>query len=306
MLYPFSKQEAHLFLSQPPLPMRCVIINGQPAPPETAAISVYDRGFLYGDSVFETIRTYGGKPFALAEHLARLARSAERVFIPVPVPLETFAAEVEQATSLAANPESYIRVMLTRGTGPMGLDPDLAEAPNRIVFVEPLVAPPPEAYANGIDVILVRTARTTDDTPAAGAKVANYLTSLLALREARRRGAVEAFIVDGRGRVLEGTTSNVFLVKAGKLVTAPEESGILAGITRAYLLGAADRLGIGVDLRDILETELSDADEVFISSSIREVLPVVRIEGKAVGGGAPGPLTRRLHDAFRRQVTGAG
>jgi len=286
--------------------MRCVIINGQPATPEAASISVYDRGFLYGDSVFETIRTYGGKPFALADHLTRLARSAERVFIPMPVSLETIAAEVEQATLLAGNAESYIRVMITRGTGPMGLDPDLAEAPNRIVFVEPLVGPTPEAYAEGIDVILVRTARTTDDTPAAGAKVANYLTSLLALREARRRGAAEAFIVDGRGHVLEGTTSNIFLVKAGKLVTAPEESGILAGITRAYLLGAADRLGIGVDLRNIHETELFDADEVFISSSIREVLPVVRIEGKAVGGGSPGPLTQRLHEAFRRHVLGEG
>jgi branched-chain amino acid aminotransferase len=224
----------------------------------------------------------------------------------MPVSLDTIAAEVEHATVLAANPESYIRVMLTRGTGPMGLDPDLAEAPNRIVFVEPLVAPPPEAYANGIEVILVRTARTTDDTPAAGAKVANYLTSLLALREAHLRGAAEAFIVDGRGRVLEGTTSNVFLVKSGRLVTAPEESGILAGITRAYLLRAADRLGIVVELRDIHDVELFDADEVFISSSIREVLPVVRIDGHAVGGGAPGPLTRRLHQEFQRQVAAAG
>lgn len=284
--------------------MRSVIINGTVTTPETAGISVYDRGFLYGDSVFETIRTYGGRPFAVPLHLARLARSAERVFIALPVSLETFAAEVDQATTLAANPESYIRVMLTRGTGPMGLDPDLAEAPNRIVFVEPLVAPTAEAYANGIDVVIVRTARTTDDTPAAGAKVGNYLTSLLALREARRRGAVEAFIVDGRGRVLEGTTSNVFLVKQGRLVTAPEESGILAGITRQYLLEAAARLGIDVELRDILDTELFDADEVFISSSIREVLSVVHIDGRAVGGAAPGPLTRRLHAEFRRHVTG--
>src|SRR5260221_4196721 len=143
--------------------MRIVILNGQVAAAETASISVYDRGFLYGDSVFETIRTYGGKPFALADHLTRLARSAERVFIPMPASLETIAAEVEQATLLAGNPESYIPVMITRGTRPMRLDPDLAEAPNRIVFVEPLVGPTPEAYAKGIDVILVRTARTTDD-----------------------------------------------------------------------------------------------------------------------------------------------
>jgi branched-chain amino acid aminotransferase len=286
--------------------MRSVLINGKAATPEAAVISVYDRGFLYGDSVFETIRTYGGKPFALGDHLARLARSAERVLIRMPVPLPTIAAEVEEATRIAANPESYIRVMLTRGTGPMGLDPDLAEAPNRIVFVEPLVAPAPEAYAQGIEVILVRTARATDATAAAGAKVANYLTSLLAIREARRRGAAEAFIIDGHGHVLEGTTSNVFLVKAGRLVTAPEESGILAGITRAYLLRAADRLGIGVDLRNIHEAELFGADELFISSSIREVLPVVRVDGKSIGTGAPGALTRRLHEAFRQDVVAAG
>jgi branched-chain amino acid aminotransferase len=286
--------------------MRSVLINGKPYTAETAMISVYDRGFLYGDSVFETIRTYGGKPFALADHLARLARSAERVLIRLPVSLDTIAAEVEEGTRLAGNAESYIRVMLTRGTGPMGLDPDLAELPNRIVFVEPLVSPSPEAYAKGIEVILVRTARATDATAAAGAKVANYLTSLLAIREARLRGAAEAFIVDGRGNVMEGTTSNVFLVKNGRLVTAPEESGILAGITRAYLLRAADRLGIGVALRDIHESELFDADELFISSSIREVLPVVRVDGKVIGSGAPGLLTQRLHEAFRRDVTAAG
>src|SRR5262249_60472059 len=139
--------------------------------------------------------------------------------------------------------------MLTRGPGPMGLAPDLAEAPTRIVFVEPLVAPAPEAYARGIEVILVRTARATDATAAAGAKVANYLTSLLAIREARLRGAAEAFIVDARGSVLEGTTSNVFFVKGGELVTPPENAGILAGITRAHVLRAADEIGVAPALR---------------------------------------------------------
>ncbi len=286
--------------------MRVVLINGMPVDPETARISVYDRGFLYGDSVFETIRTYDGKPFALADHMARLARSAERVFISLPASLETLADEVQRGVALAQNPESYVRLMLTRGTGPLGLDPDLAEHPNRIVFVEPLVSPPPEAYQNGIEAIIVHTARAADATPAAGAKVANYLTSLLAIREARLRGASEAFIVDGRGRVLEGTTSNVFLVKKGSLVTAPEESGILPGITRAYLLRGADRLGIPVALRDIQEAELFEADELFISSSLREVLPVVRLDGRAIATGRPGPITGRLHEEFRRHVRGVG
>jgi len=286
--------------------MRIVIINGEVTPPETAAISVYDRGFLYGDSVFETIRTYGARPFALGEHLARLERSAERVFIPLTVSRATLAAELEQGLALCQNDESFVRVMLTRGTGPLGLDPDLAEKPNRVVLVEPFVPPPAEAYEQGIEAIVVHAARAADATPAAGAKVANYLTSLLAIREARRRGAVEAIIVDARGSVLEGTTSNVFLVKDGELVTPPETAGILAGITRAYVLRAAADVGVKTALRDVRESELFAADELFISSTLREVLPVVRLEGRAIATGRPGVITGRLHGAFRKYVAGVG
>src|SRR5258708_3229639 len=275
--------------------MRTVILNGQVTPPDSAAISVYDRGFLYGDSVFETIRVYGGKPFALAEPLARLERSAARVFIPLPVAVDVVALEIERGIGLSQEVDSFVRIMLTRGTGPLGLDPDLAEKPSRIVLVEPFVPPPPESYENGIDAIVVHAARATDATPAAGAKVANYLTSLLAIREARRRGAVEAFIVDARGSVLEGTTSNVFFVKGGELVTPPENAGILAGITRAHVLRAAGEIGVKTALRDVREAELFDADELFISSTLREILPVVRLEGRTIADGRPGPVTRRLH-----------
>ena len=280
--------------------MRIAIINGRVASPEEAHISVYDRGFLYGDSIFETVRTYSGKPFALAEHLSRLARSAERLFIELPVSLETITAEVEQGIALAQNPESFARIMITRGSGPLGLDPGLAQNPARVVLVEPFVPLSAEAYENGVGAITYRTVRSTDATPAAGAKVANYLTSVLAIREARKHDAVEAFIVDGRGNVLEGTTSNVFIVKEGRLITVSEESGILSGITRAYLLRAAERLGLAVIIRDIREEELTAADEIFISSTLREVLPVARIDGHTVGSGRPGPLTRRIHEEFRK------
>jgi branched-chain amino acid aminotransferase len=283
--------------------MRIVLINGQAADSGSASISVYDRGFLYGDSVFETIRTYRGVPYALGEHMQRLGRSAERVHIGLPVPLETMAEEAKRGIDLAANPDSYVRIMVTRGTGPMGLDPDLAQNPSRVVFVEPLVAPPHEAYAAGIGVILARTARAADATAAAGAKVANYLASLLALRDAKRVGASEALFVDATGRVLEGASSNVFIVHRGEVVTTPEESGILPGITRAHLIRAAAGLGIGVTIRDITETDLFAADEAFISSSIREVLPVVRVDGRSIGSGVPGPMTRRIHLGFRQ---GAG
>jgi branched-chain amino acid aminotransferase len=280
--------------------MRIAIINGQVTAPEDARISVYDRGFLYGDSIFETVRTYGGKAFALADHLSRLQQSAERLFIELPAALAAISAEVEQGIQLAKNPESFARIMITRGVGPLGLDPALAEKPNRVILVEPFVPPPAEAYENGIHAITFRTVRSTDATPAAGAKVANYLTSVLAIREARKVGAVEALIVDGRGFVLEGTTSNVFLVKNGALITVPEESGILSGITRAYLLRAAERLGIQVSIRDVREEELLDAEEMFISSTLREVLPVTKLDGRKVGGGRPGPVTRQIHEEFRK------
>src|SRR5258707_3863646 len=164
MLYPFQTRVPTSFS------MRSIIINGQPATPETASISVYDRGFLYGDSVFETIRTYGGKPFAMGQHLARLERSAERVFISLPAPIDVIASEIEKGLALAKNPESFIRVMLTRGTGPLRLDPDLAQNPSRVVLVEPFAPPAPEVYEQGIDAILVHAARPTDTSSAAGAK----------------------------------------------------------------------------------------------------------------------------------------
>jgi len=286
--------------------MRLVLVNGEPKAPEDAFVSVYDRGFLYGDGVFETIRTYGGKPFALDEHVQRLARSASRVLIDLPLPPEAIAKEIERAVELAQNPESSIRVMLTRGTGPLGLDPDLARNPSRFVFVEPLKMPPAEAYREGIKVVLVRTSRATDATAAAGAKVANYLTSLLALREAKQAQAAEALIVDANGFVIEGATSNVFVVKKGELFTPPESAGILPGITRAHLLEVAKTLSIPVHFEELPEAAIFDADEVFISSSIREVLPVVRANERTIGDGKPGTVTRKLHSAFRRAVGAPG
>jgi branched-chain amino acid aminotransferase len=282
--------------------MRIVFLNGDPMTAEAAVISVYDRGFLYGDSVFETIRTYGGIPFALERHMIRLARSADRVGITMPIPTEAFCDEILHALRHAGNPESYARVMVTRGEGPLGLDPDLAIRPNRVIFVEPLVLPSRTAYRDGIAVVLSRTARTTDQTSAAGAKVANYLMSLLALREAKRAGAMEALIVDGTGHVLEGTTSNVFMVRNHVLVTPPETAGILPGITRERLIDLAPKLGITLEIRPILETELWSAEEIFISSTVREILPIIRIDGRSVGAGVPGDLTRRLHLEFRRSA----
>lgn len=288
---------------------RLASVDGVICPPEEAKVSVYDRGFLYGDSVFETLRTYGGEPFALDEHLARLERSAERVAIEVPLPRADFALEIRRVVRAARNAESSARAMLTRGSGPLGLDPGLALKPLRVVLVEPLTPLPTALYRNGVAVIAVRTQRQVD-TAAQGAKFGNYLASLLALREAKAAGAHEALILDAAGHVLEGTTSNLFLVERGgeqspALVTPPAEAGILAGITRAHVIEAAGELGVQVRFEPITPARLAAAEEVFITSSLRELLPVTRVDGQPVGGGAPGPVTRSLHTAFRRKV-GAG
>jgi branched-chain amino acid aminotransferase len=281
---------------------KAVLIDGVLYSADAARVSVYDRGFLFGDAVFEVLRTYGGALFAWDEHFARLRQSAQRVLLQLPVDSVTLRAEVERGVAAAGKDDCNVRIVVTRGTGPVTLDPGTAGSPLRVVLVEPVAPPPREAYADGIAAITVRTQRSVDGTAAAGAKVTNYLESLLAVGEAKAQGAQEALIVDGRGDVLEGATSNVFVAKGGRLTTPPEDAGILAGITRAYVLDAAARAGVAVEQRRLRPETLYDADEVFVTSSIREVLSVVRVDRRVIGTGAPGPLARTLHRAFRGAV----
>jgi branched-chain amino acid aminotransferase len=281
---------------------RVVSIDGTIVATGEATVSVYDRGFLYGDAVFEVLRTYGGRPFALEEHVARLRRSADSVFIVLPVDDVTLRGEIEAAVAAAGGGESYLRVVITRGSGPLSLDPETATHPLRVILVEPVTPPSRDAYQHGIALASAATRRPGDGTAAAGAKITNYLASLLALRAARARGAQEALVIDGRGHVVEGATSNVFVVKAGRLATPPESAGILAGITRAHLFGVARELGFPVDERELVLDDIYRADEVFITSSIREVMPVRRVDDRLIGAGSPGPVTRALHRRFRESV----
>jgi branched-chain amino acid aminotransferase len=284
-----------------------VSLDGTIVLPEDARVSVFDRGFLYGDSVFEALRTYGGVPFALREHLERLARSAKRALIEMPVSLETFSAEIDAALRAANNTESYLRLLLTRGRGAaLGLDPSLARAPLRVVLVMELSPLPASMYEHGVGVITFRTQRVADSTPASGAKLSNYMVAVLAMEEVRRAGAEEALVLDAKGRVVEGTTSNIFFVKNGVLVTPPEEAGILMGITREKILGLAAEARIKVEEKGFFPKELVDADEAFISSSIREIAPVVTVDGQTIGDGRPGKTTLELLAALRALAKSGG
>ncbi len=275
-----------------------VHLNGEMLPPEEARISVFDRGFLYGDGVFETLRTYRGVPFAIDEHLARLVQSARIVALPLPVTVAQLRSEIEEAVRVAANPESYVRLMLTRGVGDLGLVAARPSRATRVVIVQPLPPQPRAIYADGVQLVTVATRRDRGPTSGAGAKILGYVPNMLALRLARERGAYDAVMVED-GHVLESTTANVFAVCERQLVTPPVDAGILAGITRALVLDDATRAGVSVAVRPMSTAELWTADELFITSSLREIVPIVRVDDHVVGQGAPGPITRALHRAFR-------
>lgn len=286
-----------------------VSIDGQVVDSGEARVSVFDRGFLYGDSVFEVFRTYGGVPFGQREHLERLQRSADRLMISMPVSVETLSSEVAATLEAAGEGEWYVRVVITRGTGPLTYDPSTATTPLRVIITAPVSLPPADHYERGIAVALLHASRPTDDERASGAKASNYLANLLAVHEAKQKGAQEALMLGRRGQILEGASSNLFIVKDGVVRTPEHQAGILMGITRAAVLAAAATEGIGVEEGEVRPEDLYGADEAFITSSIREVMPVVSADGRTIGSGAPGSVTKRLHEAYLRavaQATGAG
>jgi branched-chain amino acid aminotransferase len=291
------------------MPTGKVSIDGRVVDDVDARVSVFDRGFLYGDSVFEVFRTYGGVPFAETEHLERLARSAERLMIPMTVSLSDLSSDVRATLDAAGEGDWYVRVIITRGTGPLTYDPSTASGPLRVIIAAPLSLPPRQHYEQGIAVTLLNASRPTDDARAAGAKASNYLANLLAVHEAKQKGAQEALVLGKGGQILEGASSNLFIVNGGRVRTPEPQPGILVGITRATVFRAAAAESILVEEGEILPEDLFSADEAFITSSIREVMPVVSADGHRIGAGAPGPVTRALHAGYLRLVaeaTGAG
>ncbi len=292
--------------------MSWVAIDGSLVPREEAKVSVYDRGFLYGDSIFETLRTYGGRLFRLDEHLTRFERSAEITQIVLPVSRDLLASELERLTRLVLDDqrsndapdeviELTVRIMVTRGEGPLGLVPSSVGPPSRVTFFERFRPPSPDLYDRGATVLLVPTYRPSD--AARGAKVGNYLESLLCLARARESGADEALVVDAAGRVIEGTTSNVFVVRSGVLFTPPVDTGLLVGVTRNVTLELAAALGIETHESPLFPDDFDNADEAFLTSTLREIMPIGRIVGRdAAALSSPGPVTSGLRSAFSRLV----
>lgn len=276
-----------------------IAIDGVLTDPETAAVPVLDRGFLYGDSAFEVLRTYRGQPFEMRAHLARLSWSCERIGMP-PVDERGVEREITAALDAAKNEESYVRVIVTRGITAIGLAVAQEVRPRRVIVVLPLGAQPAELYERGVEVATVAIARSLDGTGAAGAKASNYLPNILSLESARARGAYEAISVASGGELLEGSTSNLFVVKRGGVITPPLSMGILGGITRRVVMQAAKDEGIALEERLMFPPDLYGADEAFLTSTLREVIPIVRADGMQLGGGTPGPVTQRLHAAFGR------
>ena len=271
--------------------------HARPLDPEDATINVFDRGFLYGDSVYETLRTAGGRVVQLEQHLDRLRRSAAGIAFELPFDDAELEGAIGQTLAAAANPDSWIRVIVTRGTGPLGLDTRLARSPLLVIMVAELVVPSPEARERGLSAVTVGREATIRP----GLKTGNYLGNILAVRSAHEQGADDAILCNASGAVAEGATSNLFMVRAGRVSTPSLATGLLAGITRGTIIELLEAdLGLAVAERTIHADELLEADELFLTSSVRGVMPVTTLDGQRVSDGRAGPVTRRVFEVYDR------
>lgn len=275
-------------------------VNGQIVPAEEARISILDNGFTFGDSVYETLRTYGGRPFRLDLHLKRLRTSAGRLGIGIPMDDRELGSRLDLLLARASNGESYIRIIVSRGVGDISYHFERVVGPTVVMAVKPFEPPSESLVREGAPLAVVSIRRNHPDALDPAIKSCNLLNNVLAVREAQKKGAVEAILLNQRGEVAEGASSNIFLVRTGMLRTPPLSAGILPGITRTVVIELATSLSIPFDDQGPVPLpDLLAADECFVTSSVREILPIRSIDGRAVGQGRPGPVTLRLLAAFR-------
>ena len=274
-------------------------VNGVVTPAADARVSVLDNGFTFGDSVYETLRTYAGRPFHLDRHLSRLRDSARRLGIAVPLPDGDFAARVDAVLARAANEESYIRLIVSRGVGEISYRFERVAGPTVVVVVKPYEPLPQRHYSEGIDVIVSSVRRNHRLALDPGIKSCNLLNNILAMQEAQAKGAVEPILLNQEGDVAEGAGSNVFVVKHGGLLTPPLDAGILPGVTRALVLEIARDLQLRAREQTLRAEDLLSADEAFITSTLKECCPIRTIDGRRVGPVQPGPVTLNVLRRYR-------
>ena len=280
-----------------------VYVNGSIAPAQQAVVPVYDHGFLYGEGVYETIRTYNKVPFLFDRHARRLRASAERLRLPVPFSDDALAGWIDETMAAAGElREAYIRVLLTRGVGELTYDVDATPAPSLVIIVKPLEEVPERVDRDGIALSLVRIMRNHPGSVNPIIKSNNLLNNAMAMQEANQQGAEEALMCNYRGELAECSQSNFFLVRDGAALTPKSEAGLLEGITRAFLFEIGREAGVDVREATLYPKDLETAEEAFITSTTRELSPVVRIDDRVIGSGRPGPITRRLLDTYRRHA----
>lgn len=285
---------------------RWIYLNGEYVKKEDAKISVFDHGFLYGDGIFEGIRVYNGNVFRLKEHILRLFDSAKSIMLEIPHTVEEVMDIVVESVRRNGMRDAYIRLVISRGTGDLGLDPRKCPSRNVICIVEQLALFPKELYETGIKVITVPTRRNIPDALNPKIKSLNYLNNILVKIEANLAGMSEAIMLNNQGYVTEGSGDNIFIVKNGVIYTPPAYLGALEGITRQAIIDIAKKLGIELKEQPFTRHDVFVADEVFLTGTAAEVIAVNEVDGRVIGTGKSGPVTGRLLVEFRKLVEEEG
>lgn len=284
--------------------MTKVYVSGKLVEKEQATVSVFDHGFLYGDGVFEGIRVYGGRVFLLAEHIDRLFESARAIRLEIPLTKAALIAATNDTVAANALVDGYVRLVVSRGAGTLGLDPRKTADPQIIIIADTISLYPPEMYQQGLKLITASTLRNHPQALSARIKSLNYLNNILAKIEGTDAGCVEALMLNHKGEVAECTGDNIFIVSRGTLKTPPVDAGILEGITRNAVIRLAREANIPVAETTLLRHDVYVADECFLTGTAAEVVPVTSLDGRPIGDGKPGPVTTDLLARFRRLTRG--
>lgn len=275
-----------------------IYVNGQFVPAEEARVSVFDHGFLYGDGVFEGLRVYGGNIFRLRQHVERLYHSAQCIMLRIPHTPEVLIEAIVETVRRRELPNQYVRVVVSRGTGDLGLDPRRCKEPSVIIIADTIALYPEHYYTEGLELVTVATRRTPGWALDPRIKSLNYLNNILAKIEAQQAGVVEAVMLNAEGYVAECTADNIFIVRQGRLATPGVAAGALQGVTRDSVLEIAEDLGLAPTEDFLTRYDLYTADECFMTGTAAEIVPVGRIDGREIGAGTPGPLTAQIRQAF--------